>query len=92
MFTDEDENLVFNVQFSDNTYILISKAHKEYKTCSKCGKEFNNIDDTVWTINGTANYGSYYDGDNESQKILTSLLFCDECVRAFVDELGGECQ
>lgn len=32
-----------------------------YPRCYKYGKEIKELDDTVWRINGMANYGSHYD-------------------------------
>jgi len=58
-----------------------------YPRCYKCGKEILTPDETIWRINGNANYGSYYD-DHEENSIVNSLSFCDSCVAGFVGEIG----
>ena len=81
------------VIFRTNDYIVnVCTLERKfiYPRCFKCGKEILVPDETIWRINGNANYGSYYD-DPEENSILNSLDFCDSCVAEFVgnlDEVG----
>jgi hypothetical protein len=53
--------------------------------CYKCGKEIG-VEDTVWHICGTANYGSHYDYTEDNQ-VLNGLDFCDCCIYEFVGKI-----
>jgi hypothetical protein len=53
--------------------------------CFKCGNEIG-VDDTIWRINGIANYGSHYD-DVEINQVVNNLDICDCCVHDFIGDI-----
>jgi len=93
--TDDLYSTVVDVKYRDkleDKMISICCAERKfiYPRCYKCGKEIFVPEESIWYINGSANYGSYYD-DPEENSIINSLYFCDSCISNFVgavDEIG----
>lgn len=95
-------DLIYNIEsFSEDLYedyVYISAVHYDWRIycaekrpvlpkCFKCGKEIDIPMETIWRIEGMANYGSYYDSPEDNQ-LVNGLCFCDDCVYSFVGDVS----
>jgi len=67
--------------------IICAEEKFEYPRCFKCGKQILTPEESIYRINGIANYGSYYDNPEENS-ILNSLDFCDSYISEFVGDIS----
>jgi hypothetical protein len=68
----------------DNNILTITCAECRpvLPKCFRCGHEIHIPEETIWHLNGQANFGSHYEDTG-----FNSACLCDDCVHVFIGEV-----